>query len=170
MNRNFGGLVIDKNYKHEVEKLSALLEREFALEGAISFSNAIEPLTKDFCNILFTEQGTLILLNIDMADCQYSLAGQETFSFFIAGEEDTHFFNHLKNGSIIASEYVLNGVSPKPTAYQMITPQEEVGDISENVIYNTIKSLLGEDIREILDETPCYRYALKKKKSWWQVW
>ncbi len=170
MYRNFGGLAINQNYKDRLDELGFLLERDFIFEGELIFAEAFKPLSQDYCNIYYTERGTFLFLNINMADHQYILGGEETFSFFIAQELDTHFFNYIKNGSIVASEYVINGVSPKPTAYQMITPQEDVVDISENAIYKTLQDLLGEDFRTIPDNAVCFRYCLKKKKPWWKFW
>ncbi len=170
MGHYFGGLAINRIYRNKLDELGLLLERELIFEGEIPLSEAFKPLSRDYCNIFYTERGTFLFLNIDMADYQYIFGEEETFSFFIAQEQDTHFFNHIKNGSIIASEYVLNGVSSKPTAYQMITSQEDIVDISENAIYNTLQDILGEDIRDIPYNAVCFRYRLQKKKPWWQFW
>ncbi len=170
MYRNFGGLAINQNYKDKLDELGFLLERDLIFEEELPLSRAFQPLSRDYCNIFYTERGTFLFLNIDMADHQYIFGGEETFSFFISQEQDTHFFNHIKNGSIVASEYVLNGVSPKPTAYQMITPQEDIVDISEGAIYKTLENVLGEDIRDIPHNAVCFRYRFQKKKPWWQFW
>ncbi len=170
MYRNFGGLAINQNYKDRLDELALLFERDFIFERELYFAEAFQPLSRDYCNIYYTERGTFLFLNIDVADHQYVFGGEETFSFFIAQEQDTHFFNHIKSGSIVASEYVLNGVSPKPTAYQMITPQEDIVDISEGAIYKTLQDVLGEDFRAIPDNAVCFHYRLRKKKAWWQFW
>ncbi len=173
MDTYFGGLVLNQNYQDKLADLSALLEKELVFDKEISFDEAWCEPEEDYCHIYFTEKGTLIFLNLKTADKTYLCDKCDTLSYFIIDTQaPSHFFNYTKAGMLTRSEYVIDGVSPKPTIYQMITPQENIEDISDNFIFNTIKDFIGFDLNEINPQATCYRYQLYKlkKKAWWKFW
>ncbi len=174
MNCYFGGLAVDRNYKDKTEELSALLGRELAFDREITFEEACQEPEENSCNVYYTDGGTLIFLELKRADKVFYAQDSSLISFFITDiEAPSHFFNYVKGGELVCSRYVIDGVAPEPIAYQMITPQEELEDVSTNFIFETITELIGQEFEAIPSSATCYRYHLAKpvgKKPWWKFW
>lgn len=161
MGFNISGLVINKNYEDSIVNLQEILDYELIFEKEIDFEEASENWKSDeFCDIYFTEKGTLIFLSFEKAGFDFPINNQNALSFVLSEMSMTFAINYTENKKLIRSivetedQIVENTGDPFPF-------EDQETDKSE-LIYHLIQKTLGKSFWDIELNEKCYRYYFKE--------
>ena len=187
MGYNISGLVIDKNYENNIEALETILGEKLIFSTKVDFESGSENWKEDnYCDIYFSEKGTLIFTSIDRAIAQFKIKKQKAFSFALSEMTMTFAVNYTENGNIVRSFAETEDEVRHQEVGEKLDFEKTESDPSE-LIYHLIEKTLGKKFWDIdLDEN-CYRYHFKSqnissekdttennyntsKKPWWKFW
>lgn len=160
MGFNISGLIINKNYKDNLSDLESILGQKLAFKKEVTYEEGSENWKEDkYCDIYFSEKGTLIFLSMEKGGCEYYAKDKDTFSFVLSEMTMTFSINYVQKGTLIRTiveaedELLENEGSP-------FDFEENEEDKSE-LIYHLFEKTLGEDFDSIDLEVPCLRYSIK---------
>lgn len=198
MGLNISGLVIDKNYQNNLTELENILGRKLAFEEEVTFDDALENWKEDsYCDIYFSEKGTLILLSMEIGGFEFYAKNQTAFSFVLSEMTMVFIVNYTQNEELIRSIFETEEMSDNQgQAFDFENEDDEVSSL----IYHLIEKTLGKSLDAIIDlDAKCFRYSLQEleeinqpleqisdniqvqesnqtdniievKKPWWQFW
>lgn len=193
MGYNISGLVINKNYRNDIQKIENILGEKLIFEKEVSFEEGSENWKEDnYCDIYFSENGTLIFISMERAASNFSISNQKAFSFALSEMTMTFAVNLTENGKIIRSFAETEDGQRHQEIGEKIEFENSEEDISE-LIHHLIESTLGKSFWDIELEETCFRYAFKTdaiheanvsqkidtkkpniseeiKKPWWKFW
>ena len=194
MGFNISGLVIDKNYENKILELQQILDCELTFDKEVNFEEASENWKSDkYCDIYFSEKGTLIFLSFEKSGFEFPVLNQTTLTFVLSEMSMTFSINYTENQKLLRtivetedSIYIDEG-NPFPF-------EENESDKSE-LIYHLFEKTLGKSFWDIDLDEKCYRYYFKeihnpfqnmenkleteqtvsekntnKQKTWWKLW
>lgn len=187
MGLNISGLVIDKNYENNISELESILGQKLVFEKEVSFEEALENWKEDtYCDIYFTENGTFILLSMELGGFDFYAKNQTAFSFVLSEMTMLFTVNYTQNDQLLRSIMISEeGLEYEGEPFDF---EEEEDEDKSTLIYQLLENTLGESFDDIDLEATCYRYTfsdqkkaghvLKKEKSanektgkpWWRFW
>lgn len=160
MGLNISGLVIDKNYSNNISELETILGQKLIFEKEVTFDEAIENWKEEsYCDIYFSEKGTLILLSMEIGGFDFYAKNHIAFSFVLSEMTMLFCVNYTQNDelvrSIMESEEMTENEG-KPFDF------ESDEDDTSNLIYHLIEQTLGESFDDIDVEATCFRYTFQE--------
>lgn len=188
MGLNISGLVLNKNCRDNVVELAHILGEEFLNETSVSFDEACESWKgDDYCDVYFSEKGTLVFLSMEKGGFEFCEDGLTTFSFVLSESTGMYCFNYTQNGQLIRSYFESDA---DPEEGDVVEDEGELLDIEKTeedkseVIFHLIKEVLGEDFHAIDLDANCKRYwfvepheettdvfeEVATTKPWWKFW
>jgi hypothetical protein len=198
MGFNIAGLVLNKNYQQDLAALEAILGQKLSFDQAISFEKASENWKEDdYCDIYFTEQGTLVFLAMEIAGFDFHATKQTAFSFVLSEMSMVFCINYTQNNRLLRSLMVTEDGGYENSG-EPLDMEEDTQDLSD-LIFGLIEDTLGESFYDIDLSAPCFRYNLsaitpvsvtndtqnnqisatetespkndpEAKKNWWKFW
>jgi len=193
MGFNISGLVIDKNYKNELEQLENILNQKLVFDKEVSFEEGSENWKEDnYCDIYYSDKGTLIFISMERAAFEFNIANQKAFSFALSEMTMTFAVNYTDNGNIIRSFVETEEGKRHQETGDRLTFEETEKDTSE-LIHHLIETTLSKSFWNIDLDEKCFRYHFKpisqknttitkeeikpeptpiveNKKPWWRFW
>ncbi len=158
MSFNIAGLVINKNLQNDIAQIETLLGEKLVFDEDVDFDDAIESFKEDeYCDIYFSEQGTVIFLSMDTACNPFSSKDYDTFSFVLSEMAMMFSVNYVKQGNLVRSLVEANGSLMENTGEPLEFEQNE-DDISA-LIHHLFTQVLGKSFFSIDAEADCYRYT-----------
>lgn len=196
MGFNISGLVIDKNYENKILELQQILDYELTFDKEVNFEEASENWKSDkYCDIYFSEKGTLIFLSFEKSGFEFPVLNQTTLAFVLSEMSMTFSINYTENQkllrTIVETEESIHVDEGNPFPFE-----ENESDKSE-LIYHLFEKTLGKSFWDIDLDEKCYRYYFKEfhnpfksqdesvelvsskslnesniqaKKAWWRFW
>ena len=74
MGYNISGLVIDKNYENDIEQIENILGEKLVFDKKVDFESGSENWKDDnYCDIYFSEKGTLIFISMERAAFEFNI-------------------------------------------------------------------------------------------------
>lgn len=193
MGYNISGLVIDKNYQNDLNQLEEILGEKLNFEKGVPFEEGSENWKDDnYCDIYFSETGTLIFISMERAAFEFKIKQQKAFSFALSEMTMTFAVNYTDNTEIIRSFAETEDGTRHQEVGKKLPFEENESDVSE-LIYHLIEKTLGKTFWSIDLEEKCFRYKFEsqsigntsmnenkiststisisqEKKPWWKFW
>jgi hypothetical protein len=160
MGFNIAGLIIDKNLNDDLSSLEAILGEKLIFEKEVIFEEASENWKDDhYCDVYFSETGTLIFLAMERGGFEFYPKKQDAFSFVLSEMSMTFSINYVEKGVLIRSFIVAEDevLQDEGELFDFETVEEDKSE----VIYQLFEKTLGESFHEIDVEAKCYRYIFK---------
>ncbi|MCC9043513.1 hypothetical protein LNQ81_12605 [Myroides sp. M-43] len=155
-----GGIVVDKNYQSHIEDLEYILGKKLVYQGDTIFKKAcVNELEADYCEVYFSDRGTLVLTCIDRASLVYKATGQQVLSFVIDEESMTFNLNYTRNNFLVRKVTEVEA--------DIIDSKGELLEFEENesdkigLIYHVIEELLDQQLWDIDANQILKRYHLE---------
>jgi len=187
MGLNISGLVIDKNYEKNLTELESILGQKLDFVKEVTFEETLESWKEEtYCDIYYSEKGTLILLSMEIGGFGFYAENQIAFSFVLSEMTMMFCVNYTKNDELIRSITESDEMNEEDGIPFDFEKNEE--DKSE-LIYHLIEKTLGESFDDIDLESKCFRYSFrqeqeansssekknintisKENKPWWKFW
>jgi len=188
MGFNISGLVIDKNYENDIEKIGDILGEKLVFDEKVDFEIGSENWKDDnYCDIYFSEKGTLVFISMERAAFDFNIENQKAFSFVLSEMTMTFAVNYTDNEKMIRSfAETEDGVKHQEKG-EKLTFENTESDVSE-LIHHLIEKTLGKTFWSIDVEEKCFRYKFvphaptkivktqsqstsgKIRKAWWKFW
>lgn len=163
MGLNISGVVIDKNYKENLEELEAVLGQKLVFEKELLFEEALENWKEDsYCDIYFSDKGTFVLLSMEIGGFEFFAKDKIAFSFVLSEMTMMFCINYTKNNEILRSimeSEEMNEDKGEPFEF------EKEDEDKSNLIYHLIEKTLGESFFDIHLEAKCLRFSFKEVKE-----
>ncbi|MDR0227577.1 MAG: hypothetical protein LBI72_00700 [Flavobacteriaceae bacterium] len=160
MGFNIAGLVINKNYQHNIGDLEQVLNQNLVLEGEVDFESGSENWKEDdYCDVYFTDRGTLVFLSMEAAAFEFLVANQNAMSFVLSEMSMTFSINYTRNKFLVRQIVESEG--------ELVDNKGEVFDFEEyesdksELIYYLIEQELGIRFWDIDLDEKCFRYRLE---------
>ncbi len=158
MGLNISGLVIDKNYKNDLTELESILGQKLIFEKEVDFDEALESWKEDsYCDIYFSERGTLILLSMEIGGFDFYAKNQIAFSFVLSEMTMLFCVNYTQNDTLVRSILESEDLSEnegEPFDFESLGEEDTSG-----LIYHLIEKTLGKSLDDIDSDTKCFRYS-----------
>lgn len=186
MGFDISGLLVNKNFENNLSELETIIGEELIFEEEVSFEEASENWKEeDYCDIYYSEKGTLIFLAMERGGFEFYANGNDTFSFVLSEMTMTFSINYVKNGKLIRSlvESEDNLLENEGDLLEFEKSEEDKSEL----IYYLFEKVLGESFYDIDLEAKCYRYRFfsneniekeictpnvnsESTKRWWEFW
>lgn len=164
MGYNISGLAISKNYENNFEELQKELGWNLKRESEIDFETASANWTDEgICNVHFTENGTLIFLNMEMCSASYPIKDANTLTFALSETVMAFNLNYCENTVEKRSIMEVDGVRMEDEG-EKLDVETKSEDTSE-LIWNLIEGVLGKSFFEIDLEENAFRYTFQNQKK-----
>lgn len=187
MGLNISGLVIDKNYENNLTELESILGEKLVFEKEVAFEEATENWKEDsYCDVYFSENGTFVLLSMEVGGFEFYGKNQTAFSFVLSEMTMVFTVNYTKNNELVRTITETEDMHENEGVPFDFEKDED--DTSE-LIYHLIENTLGESFYDIDLEATCFRYTFKQddsasdspetnnrdasspaSKPWWKFW
>lgn len=172
MGYNISGIAINRNYKNDFESLQHQLGWNLEKNSEIDFETASSNWTEaGICNLHFTENGTLIFIDMEMCEESFKLKNDNVLTFALSETSMVFNINYTENGIEKRSIIEVNEERIQDTGNEL-TVEKDSEDTSE-IIWNQIEVLLGKRFWDIDLEEKSFSYIFKKAtplKKWWEFW
>jgi hypothetical protein len=191
MGFNVSGLVINKNYQEDFDKLQKQLGWHLKKEQEIDFETASSNWKDDgICDVYFSEKGTLLFISMDRCLQSWALPEDDTLTFALS--ETSMAFN---------LSYCERGVEKRALMEANDERMEDEGEPLEvearsedtsEIIWNQMEVVLGKAFWDISPEEKATRFLFvdapvettitsnavepevatipQAPKKWWQIW
>ena len=190
MGYNISGLVIDKNYENDIEQIEGILGEKLIFDKKVDFESGSENWKDDnYCDIYFSEKGTLIFISMERAAFEFNIKNQKAFSFALSEMTMTFAVNYTDNCKIIRSFAETEDEVRHEEIGEKLDFEKTENDASE-LIHHLIEKTLDKKFWDIDLEEECYRYnfksqtsentpekeekkepdSVKESKPWWKFW
>lgn len=164
MGFNISGLVINKNYEKNFNELQNILGWNLIKGEKIDFETASSNWKEEnYCDVYFSENGTIIFLNIDYCTSGYPLENVNTLTFGYSEVSMTFLLDYFEKGTEHRSIMEAQGERIFDEGKRL-----EVEDRFEQmteIIWNQIEIVLGKNFHQIDNSEVAHRYYFKKKES-----
>jgi hypothetical protein len=164
MGFNISGLVINKNYQENFEELQIKLGWNLKKVEEIDFETASSNWKdEEFCDVYFSENGTLLFLNIDYCTSSYEFIDLNTLTFAISEVSMAFNLNYCENAVEKRAIMEVNG--------DMICDEgemlkvEEISKETSEIIWNQMEVVLGKKFWDIQPDEKAIRYSFYKQKE-----
>lgn len=189
MGLNISGIVIDKNYKDNLTELESILGEKLYFEKEVIFEEACENWKEDnYCDIYYSEKGTLVFLSMERGGFEFYVANQDSFSFVLSEMTMMFSVNYVKNGNLIRTILETEGEVMENEGVSLDFEKDK--EDNSALIFHLLDKTLGESFDRIDLEAKCSRYSFKpiegkistteqkttttsentQKKTWWRLW
>ncbi len=160
MGFNISGLVIIRNFKENFEELQNLLGWDLEKGEEIDFETASSNWKEeDYCDVYFSEKGTLLFLEIDKCTTPYKLEEVNTLAFALSETTMAFSLDYCENGKEIRSIMEVDGEKIHDEGEKLKT--EDTSEDTSEVIWNQIEVVLGKRFWDIQPEEKAHRYYFK---------
>ncbi|MGN6646224.1 MAG: hypothetical protein ACTHJT_06815 [Cytophaga sp.] len=157
MSFNIAGIVINKNYSANIDECIGALNLNISFSEEIAFEQAMESWKdENIYDFYFSEQGTLVLCNIEQCSNPVSITNQQVLTFVISETTMTFMLHLSDNKKLLRSIMQGNNIRFKDVG-NILKGEESLSDISE-IIWNQIAVILGKKFWDIGPGETCYRY------------
>ena len=164
MGFNISGLVINKNYQENFEELQNKLGWSLKQVEEIDFETASSNWKEEeFCDIYFSENGTVLFLNVDFCTQSYELKELNTLTFAISETSMAFNLNYCENGEEKRAIMEVNGELICDEG-EKLEVEEKSTEISE-IIWNQIEIVLGKKFWDIQPNEKAFRYTFFEQKK-----
>lgn len=159
----FAGVIINKKFDTKIEDLGNLLNLEFKKESNIYFEEAITEFSHgDKVDLFFTDQATLLIMDIDICLDYYPIKGLDTLSFSIDERSNTFAYFHSQNNKEVKDDMSY------PQMINEYKPDDkfDLGAYESKVVAymsNVAKEILGQDIYNVDLGEMGQRYRISRK-------
>jgi hypothetical protein len=159
MGFNISGIVLSENFEEKINELQYQIGLNLEFEAEITFEAATENWKeKGFCDIYFSDSGTLIFLNMDYCIDPWSFAKGNTLAFSLSETSMAFSFNYCEKNTLrrrllgIDDEIIEEGG-------EELDIEKETPDLSE-LIWKQLEITLGKNYWNIELSEKAYRYKL----------
>ena len=164
MGFNISGLAINKNYENDFEQLQKELGWNLQKDSDIDFQTASENWTEeDTCLVYFSENGTLLFLNMEMCSEPYKIKDAKTLTFAVSETVMAFNLNYCENGIAKRSIMEVDGERLEDEG-EKLSVEDKSADTSE-IIWNQLEIILGKSFWAIQAEEKASRYIFIKDSA-----
>lgn len=157
MGFNISGLVVNKNYQDNINELFDKLGWSLTKGEEIDFETASSNWQEEeYCDVYFSERGTLVFLNIDYCTDGYPIENLNTLTFGYSETSMAFLLNYCENG--IETRSIME------TEGEIFFNEGEKLEIENNcdnisdVIWKQIEIVLGKSFHEIENSETATRF------------
>ncbi len=157
MGFNFSAIVINKNYKDQIDQLQKDLEMNLTFKEEITFEQAsANAKPEGLCDIYFAEKATLLFVPFQ-SDAHY-IKDAQVLSFIMVEMVMDMQLKYTENGILkrFISEYNLERRENRGKSLPVETENMETSEI----IWKQMDYILGESFNAISLSATCYRYTM----------
>jgi len=163
MGFNFSGLVINKNYESDIDKLIDILELDLENQELVLFEDAVtNSATSDYIYFYFSQKGTLILMDDDSCLSPYKIENTKCLTFIINEYSMSHFFAYCDGDDLLREKMVTDEMVL--TDFGEPLKGEDPEDLSETIIYQ-IGAILNKSFFEIEADERVFRFSFVKRND-----
>ncbi|PCI94685.1 MAG: hypothetical protein COB15_13595 [Flavobacteriales bacterium] len=162
MGFNISGLAINKNYENNFEDLQKELGWNLERQSEINFETASSNWKDEgICDVYFSDQGTLIFINMDMCTDTYGVKSDNILTFTLSETSTAYIIVYTENNIEKRSIMEVNGdrMTNKGERLEVEDKSEDAPDI----IWNQVEFLLGKPFLDIDPNEKAVRYIFTKK-------
>lgn len=163
MGINISGIAINKNYENKVEELGAELGLSLEYLEENNFEVASENWKdEEYCDVYFSEKGTLLFLNNELCTDAWCTSKDETITFSYSETSMAFSLNYCQGRSLKRSfmEVDDNKMFEEGEPFDI---EETV--VTSDVIFNKIGELIGENFSSIDLGEITHRFRIKNTQA-----
>lgn len=158
------GVVLNKNFQNNFEELQTELGWKLKKGEEIDFETASEnDKEEEFCDVYYTENGTILFVEMDMCTQPYPIVGCNTMAFAMADSSGAYNLDYCENGVVKRSIMEVDGNRVQDTG-NALTVEEKSSDVSE-IIWNQMETMIGKRFWDIEPEEKANRYMFDFSKE-----
>lgn len=160
MGFNISGLAINKNYEKDFDQLQNELGWKLEKQSEIDFETASTNWTEEgICNVYFTENGTLIFLEMDMCDEPFPLKNDNTLTFALS--ETSMAFNIIYCENGVEKRSIMEFNDNRMTDDGERLAVEDLSEDPSEIIWNQIERVIGKKFWDIEpdEKAVCYVFS-----------
>ena len=164
MGFNISGLVINKNYGENFEELQNKLGWNLKKVEEIDFETASSNWQEeDICDVYFTEEGTLLFLNMDLCTNSYEIENVNSLTFALSETSMVFNLNYCENGIEVRSIMEVESEMIDNSGEKLEV--EEISDDISEIIFNQIEVVLGKSFWDIEPNEKVFRYCFSNTNN-----
>ena len=164
MGFNLSGIVLNKSYKENLVDLTRQFNWNLQFENEISFEIASENWKDEgICDIYFSENGTILFVNMDMCIEPWSIKDGNVLTFALSETSMAFNLNYCVGQEIIRSIMEVNGEAMNDKG-QKLSIESTAGDTSE-IIWGQIGEVIGKPFWDIQPNEKAFRYRFITKED-----
>lgn len=159
MGFNFSGIVINRNYKNNVNGLQKDLGLDLQPDGEINYLQASANWKeKGICDIYFGEHGTILFVNYAMCMEGRCIKDANVLTFAVSETSMAFAFHYCERGKAVRSFVELDGERVSDEGEKL--PAEDGKDALDATI-GQLGVVLGQSFWSIDFEEKAYRYIVQ---------
>lgn len=164
MGFNISGIVINKNYKDNLNDLTKQFNWQLQFDTEIDFETASENWKDEgICDIYFSDKGTILFINMDMCVDAWKINDGNSLTFALSETSMAFNLNYCVGTETVRSIMEVNGEVMNDEG-QKLAVDEQSADTSE-IIWGQVGEVLGKSFWDIEPEEKAYRYKFVTKEK-----
>lgn len=164
MGFNISGLVVNKSYKDKIKELEKDLKWNLSNSEDITFETASSNWKdEEFCDIYFSDQGTLIFLSMDKCTEAFPILDKNTLTFALSETSMAFNINYCEKGVEKRSIMEVEGDRMNDEG-EKLSVEDKSEDASE-IIWNQIEVVLGKRFWDIDPDEKSYRFRFTSDET-----
>jgi hypothetical protein len=162
MGFNLSGIVVNENFKDNLEELTNQFNWNLQFVEEINFETASENWKAEgICDIYFSEQGTLLFIDMDMCVEPWSINSGNTLTFALSETSMAFNLNYCVQQEIKRS--IMEAEGERMTDEGERLPIERSAEDTSEIIWGQIGEVLGKTFWSIEPNEKAYRYKFIQK-------
>ncbi|MFM9945986.1 MAG: hypothetical protein ACKVQB_12230 [Bacteroidia bacterium] len=164
METNIFGLAINKSFRNYIEELQKQLGCVFKAKEEVEFGDSVKDWRRyGYCDIYFTETGTLLFLNKILSMYVFEFEDYDSMAFAHFDSKKLYNLNYWENGKLKRS--LLDFKQENQVDEGEEQTFEGDADNAQQVVFKYITHLLGQDYSEIETTEKMCRYLILPKEG-----
>ena len=157
MGFNISGLVVNKNYKEKIKELEKDLSWNLSASEEITFATASSNWKdEEFCDVYFSDHGTLIFLSMDKCTEAFPISDKKTLTFALSETSMAFNINYCEDGVEKRSIMEVEGERMSDEGDKLLV--EDKSEDASEIIWNQIEVVLGKRFWDIEPDEKAYRF------------
>lgn len=164
MGISIAGIVINQNFENNLDELQKHFNWRFIRSEKVNVEAAQENWKGDtYCDIYFTENGTLIFLNIEMSSGNYVIPELNTLTFAMSETSMTFYLRYHEKGKLKRLLAEHDGSIEMDQGEKL--PVEEDAEDMQEFIWLQMEEVLGKSFWSLEPEEKAMRYYFNPNPS-----
>ncbi len=164
MGFNISGIAINKSYKDNFEELQKEFGWDLKKVEDIDFEDASSNWKEeDICDVYFTEEGTLLFLNMDMCTQPWEISSLNTLTFALSETSMAFNIDYCEKGVGVRSITEFDGNRVEDEGGRLKV--EEKSEDTSEIIWNLVEEVIGKRFLDIEADEKAVRYHFVNNKT-----
>jgi|GEM_PF-992378 len=164
MSFNISGIVVSGNHQEHLQELEQNLGWSLEYVEDITFETASENWKKEgICDIYFSDNATLMMLNMDLCLLPMPINGLKTLVFALSETSEAFNLAYCEDEEVVRSIMQVEANVMSETG-EPLAIEDSTGDVSKT-IWKQLEAVLGKSFYSIQPEEKAKRFRLTEKPA-----